>query len=66
MTHPEFIGPETMHYAETREEFASRIGKHYSCFENRDRARCGNGSYHAKTTRDKSKVDCPKCLEKMK
>lgn len=54
------------HYGLTREEYASKCGKHISCFERREYALCGNGSYHAKTTRDKSKVDCPACLARLK
>jgi hypothetical protein len=53
------------HYGLTREEFASQQGKHPSCFENRLRAVCGNGSYHAKCVRDKSKVDCAACLKRI-
>ena len=51
------------HYGLTREEFASKCGKHPSCFENRSRAACGNGSYHAATTRNIKAVDCPACLK---
>lgn len=56
---------EQVHYGETREEFASRVGKHPSCFEDIPRAFCGNGSYHAKTTRDVAKVTCISCLNKI-
>jgi hypothetical protein len=54
------------HYGLTREEYASKQGKHPSCFENRLKALCNNGDYHAYTTRDISKVDCPVCLERLK
>lgn len=63
MTHPEFVTV-TTHYGLTREEFASRAGKHPSCFEDRLRPLCGNGSYHAKCVRDTAAVDCPACLAK--
>lgn len=53
------------HYGLTREEFASRAGKHASCFENRLRPLCGNGDFHAVTTREKQWVNCPVCLEKL-
>lgn len=56
---------QTTHYGLTRDEFARIAGKHPSCFENRLRALCGNGDFHAKTTRDKQLVDCAACLEKM-
>lgn len=57
---------ERRHYGETRDERASRRGIHPSCLENRDTPLCGNGSYWAATTRDKSKVDCEACLKRMK
>lgn len=57
--------PEITHYGLTRDEFASRAGKHPSCFEDRLRPLCGNGSYHAKATRKESEVDCEACLAKM-
>lgn len=63
MTHPEFVKVVT-HYGLTREEFASRAGKHPSCFEKRLRPLCGNGSYHAKCVTDTQQVDCEACLAK--
>jgi hypothetical protein len=54
------------HYGMTREEFASKLGKHPSCFENFLRPLCNNGSYHAYTTRDKALVNCPECLKRLK
>lgn len=54
------------HYGQSRQEYASKIGKHPSCFEERLYPLCGNGSYHAKTTRVKSEVDCPVCLERLR
>lgn len=57
---------EYSHYGLTREEYASKQGKHPSCFDNRLKAACSNGSYHAKVTRDKSNVDCPECLKRIK
>lgn len=56
--------PERTHYGLTREEFASQAGKHPSCFENRLRPMCSNGSYHAKCVRDIKQVDCEICLAK--
>ncbi len=53
------------HYGLTREEFASKAGKHPSCFANRLRAMCGNGNFHAITTRDKTAVDCPVCRDRL-
>lgn len=64
MTHPEFVTV-TTHYGVTREEFASRVDKHPSCFAQRLRPLCSNGSYHAKCVRDESQVDCPTCLERL-
>lgn len=52
---------ETTHYGLTREEFASKAGKHPSCFDNRLRPVCGNGSFHAKLTRNKNEVTCDAC-----
>lgn len=57
---------ELMHYGMTRQEVARKAGKHESCFENRLRALCGNGSYHAQTTRDAAAVTCPQCLKQLK
>lgn len=56
----------TTHYGETREEKAYRLKTHPSCWDHRDTPLCGNGSYHAKTTRNAKQVDCPACLERMK
>lgn len=64
MPHPEFVTVVT-HYGLTRDEFASRVGKHRSCFEDRLRPLCSNGSYHAKCVRDKALVDCPVCRDKL-
>lgn len=55
-----------MHYGLTREEYASKQGKHPSCYDNRLKPLCGNGNYHADVTRDKSKVGCPVCQQKLK
>ncbi len=63
---PKFVTVVTTHYGMTREEYAAKAGKHYSCFDNRERPLCANGSYHAKTTRVIAKVDCPVCLAKLK
>lgn len=52
---------EVTHYGLTREEFASRAGKHSSCFENRLRPLCGNGSFHASMTRRETHVNCEAC-----
>lgn len=52
------------HYGETREEKASRLGTHPSCWEHRDTPLCGNGSYHAATTRNLAKVTCGECLKR--
>jgi hypothetical protein len=60
--HPEFVVIVT-HYGLTREEYASRVGKHPSCFEDRRRPLCGNGSYHAACTPHKGRVSCPACLK---
>lgn len=56
---------ELVHYAETSREKASRLGKHPSCFSGHTGALCGNGNYHAVVTKDKSKITCEKCLEKL-
>jgi len=57
----------TTHYGLTREEYAQKCGKHPSCFDaNKPYPLCGNGSFHAKTTRAARLVDCPACLERMK
>lgn len=56
---------ETTHYGLTREEFASKAGKHPSCFDDRLRPVCGNGSFHAKLTRNKDEVTCAACKAKM-
>lgn len=50
-----------IHYGLTRQEYASRRGKHVSCFDNKHYALCGNGSFHALMTRDESQVDCEPC-----
>lgn len=55
-----------IHYGLTREEFASKLGKHPSCFDDRLRPTCSNGSFHAAVTRDKEKVTCPECLKRIK
>lgn len=65
MNNPEFVTVVT-HYGLTREEYASKLGKHKSCFDNRYYALCANGSYHAKTTRVIKNVDCPVCIERLK
>lgn len=57
--------PELVHYGLTREEHASKLGIHQSCFENRMYALCANGSYHAKCTKVKAHVTCPACLAKL-
>lgn len=64
MPHPELMVVIT-HYGQTRDEFASRVGKHRSCFEDRLRPLCDNGSYHAACTRVMKKVTCPVCRDKL-
>lgn len=56
-----FGSPELVHYGLTREERASNAGKHPSCFDNRQAAACGNGSYWAELTRNKNEVTCDAC-----
>lgn len=52
---------ERTHYGLTREEFAAKNSKHPSCYDSRLRPLCGNGSFHAKLTRNKTDVSCPVC-----
>lgn len=52
---------ELTHYRLTRQELASNRGVHVSTLDNRDTPACGNGSYHAKLTRNKNMVTCDAC-----
>lgn len=55
------------HYGMTLEEAAYKMGKHVSCLDKKaPRPLCGNGSYHAMTTRNIKEVNCPICLEKLR
>lgn len=56
-----------MHYEMTYDEVrASGRFTDRQDHANRPNPICRNGSFHAQTTRDKSDVDCPACLEAMK
>lgn len=57
----EFPAPETVHYGLTRDELANRRAVHPSTLDNRNTPACGNGSYHAKLTRNKNEVTCDAC-----
>jgi hypothetical protein len=56
---------EATHYGVTRDELARRRGVHPSTLDDRTTAICGNGSFHAKCTKDAAAVTCPACIALM-
>ena len=56
--------PEVLHYYLTPKEQEEISGKGPGTFEH-DAALCGNGSFHFRRTRDKKKVTCPRCKQKL-
>lgn len=59
------MNKETTHYGLTRDELASRRAVHRSTLDNRNTPACGNGSFHAKLTRNKNEVTCDACKARM-
>jgi hypothetical protein len=53
------------HYGLTRDELARRRGVHPSILDDRTTPICGNGSFHAKCTKDAAAVTCPACIALM-
>ncbi len=59
-------GAEVVHYGRSRLEQAAHEGRHDSCIGPGPKPLCGNGSYHAKVTRDVNQVTCDVCRGKLK
>ena len=63
MTHPEHVARDVVHYGLTQDEMRAK------CQSTGDfggpRPLCGNGSFHCATTRDKAKVTCEPCRQKL-